>query len=418
MAAEGDFMLWNKPLDQIDKSDIGRLVSDGSEESQNLEFKSQPWSDSPHDRAEYLFDVAALANAYGGRIVVGIRAEGDRAAEVVPVQDAERTAVSLADRATASIEPRIQGLGVRAVPVEGGHVVVVHVPRSGRGPHMVTLKDANKFYRRHGKTKLLMSVDEIGDAFLLAGRRQDETLKMLTAHQAAREAACSLPTLCLAAKPLSYYPRPINVREEWARAMLIDPPFPISTENVVYAGIGRSAQGEELVPNLEGLVRRRQGAEHTFRFSLSRSGLLYFHTTYILMAQQTRNLESGEVWPQRFIPLTIHFFRVAKAMAGHLGFEGEFASYVSLESLRRTPTVTLRRNAPVQTSVPWSMQENLAAEPPAGRIAPEPFTWSTDDNPDTVARTQLDLIYNAYGFYRAPLFRNGVFDVHANTPET
>jgi len=63
------------------------------------------------------------------------------------------------------VAPRIL-VQIKAVPVEpSGHVLVLHIPRSWGGPHMVTFKGHGKFYSRNSAGKYPMDVTELRRAF-------------------------------------------------------------------------------------------------------------------------------------------------------------------------------------------------------------------------------------------------------------
>ena len=404
-------MLPGTRFEDIDEKTIHGLISDKEPESQYLEYKQKPWDDTSKDRKESLYDVTALANAYGGTILLGIRTDGDIPVEIVGVENAAAVQSNLQKRAIASIDPRIPGLRIRVVQASGKDVVVIYVPRSGRSPHMVTLEGTNKFYRRHGKDKLLMSVDEIGDAFLLTGHRVEHGLSTIQDHQRAVSVATSVfPSLCLGTLPLLHYPRPIEVTEPWVSELLSSPPHPTGEPLHVDNGIGSMSQYDEIVPTLDGLVRRRRSGEHLFRLAMGRNGLLSFRTTDILV--RGRNGPS-EIDPRLLVSKTVHFFRVSQALVTHLGFQGEIASYLSLEHLMVPERISLRQDVPMNY-IEWGRTEFLVASE-LDSIAPEPLTWDSASNPDQVAFRLLNVVYNAFHFPVAPLFRDGKYDATASS---
>jgi hypothetical protein len=54
---------------------------------------------------------------------------------------------------------------VKVVDVDGGHIVVVRVPRSWCRPHMVSLGTTSRFYMRDSVGKHPMDAIELRDAF-------------------------------------------------------------------------------------------------------------------------------------------------------------------------------------------------------------------------------------------------------------
>jgi hypothetical protein len=71
--------------------------------------------------------------------------------------------------AQGGIDPRIPGLRVRAVPIKaGGSTVIVRVPKSWAGLHMVTYKNLARFYARNSSGKYQLDAHEIRAGFVAA----------------------------------------------------------------------------------------------------------------------------------------------------------------------------------------------------------------------------------------------------------
>jgi Putative DNA-binding domain len=65
--------IWNVAIEQITKDHIHNLFGRGIEEGENIDYKQSGCLSSKADIAELLKDFAAMANATGGIIIVGIR---------------------------------------------------------------------------------------------------------------------------------------------------------------------------------------------------------------------------------------------------------------------------------------------------------------------------------------------------------
>ena len=63
-----------RAFEDIAKSDIESLISNGVAERRTLEFKRELPGNSEKDRKEFLADVTSFANAQGGDILYGIDA--------------------------------------------------------------------------------------------------------------------------------------------------------------------------------------------------------------------------------------------------------------------------------------------------------------------------------------------------------
>lgn len=161
-------------LDDVNADSVCALISEEAEETLTLEFKETLPGPKGDNLREMLYDVAAMANAGGGDLIFGIADKRDENNQ--PTGIAERLAglkigngqaeIARIDNAIRdSIDPRLSGVQYRVISPTEGDVLIVRIPRSWNGPHMVTHSHANKFYSRNSTTKYLMSVHEIGQAF-------------------------------------------------------------------------------------------------------------------------------------------------------------------------------------------------------------------------------------------------------------
>jgi hypothetical protein len=158
--------LRSKAIEAVEQADLDRLVKDGAQETDTAEFKQQMWGKSDDEKREMLKDIASFANYKGGEIYVGIREEDGVAVEVEGVEG-EGHAERIHSSCRSNIDRSLRGLQVHPVPLENGRsVIIVRVPYSLGGPHMVTFKGLNQFWIRHGRQKAPMTVDEIEDAFM------------------------------------------------------------------------------------------------------------------------------------------------------------------------------------------------------------------------------------------------------------
>jgi hypothetical protein len=165
-----------RPLEAMTDGDIQRLVSNGVSEGRSQEYKELLPGGNDAERREFLADVSSLANAAGGDLVFGIREKRDEngkatgvpeAAEGVTVLNRDVEIQRLENMLRDGIAPRIAGLRYRWVDgFPSGAVLVVRVPRSWSGPHMVTYQQLSRFYSRAASGKYLLDVFQLRDAFL------------------------------------------------------------------------------------------------------------------------------------------------------------------------------------------------------------------------------------------------------------
>lgn len=159
---------FGKPLNEVGQGDLETLVQEEVRERQTLEFKRDSYARNDEGTREMLRDISAMANAYGGDILLGVETVGDGvASDLVGVPDGELEAQRTISSCLSNIEERIGGVTVWPVPISNGnHVIVIRMPQSMRAPHMVTFKGLNQFWVRHDRQKSPMSVHEIREACL------------------------------------------------------------------------------------------------------------------------------------------------------------------------------------------------------------------------------------------------------------
>lgn len=174
---KGEFCeLIQKRIDEIDKPTIDALVTNNVSERRTLDYKELLPGSGDEDKREFLSDVASFANASGGDIVFGVADERDESGRAtgVPCSAEGLNVVNIGEHkarleasARDGIAPRIQGIEFQIVNgFVKGPVLVVRVPRSWAGPHMVTFKNLSRFYSRNSTGKYQLDVSEIRSAFV------------------------------------------------------------------------------------------------------------------------------------------------------------------------------------------------------------------------------------------------------------
>lgn len=158
-------------LDKIEEEDLNVLKSTGVPESQTIEYKRETYGNSEGDKREFLADIASFANTIGGDIVIGIDKSNGLPTAITPITgDTDAEVRRLESIALTGIEPRLTNLRIRPVPVTGGHVIIVRVPRSFIPPHRVIAQNSNRFYARAGTKKYEPNVEQLRHLFTDAPR--------------------------------------------------------------------------------------------------------------------------------------------------------------------------------------------------------------------------------------------------------
>jgi Putative DNA-binding domain len=172
-----------KPLAEIDANDLSTIVADGWTESELLEFKetltstssgaSDRWLVDQSDigqaaKRDILAEVVAMANSYGGDVIVGIEESDEKPPRAKAIKHLPQC-VELAHRmemaARDLIKPEVPMLSVRGVELSNNDgVVIFRVPRSRLAPHRLEMKGMVKeCYKRVSDRTEPMSMREIQD---------------------------------------------------------------------------------------------------------------------------------------------------------------------------------------------------------------------------------------------------------------
>lgn len=160
--------LW-RHIEDITEADLQKLCEDGQDERKWIEFKAALPGRADDDRKEFLYDVSSFANTDGGHIVYGLREEDSCAKEVCGLGDLDSGAEvdRLRNSIRDGIRPRLPGVDCRAIDLSSGSAaIIIHIPKSWAAPHVVTFKNASRFYGRTSNGKGQLDVDEIRNAFL------------------------------------------------------------------------------------------------------------------------------------------------------------------------------------------------------------------------------------------------------------
>jgi hypothetical protein len=179
-------------LSELASSHIQELIDSEVAENLTLEYKRELPTGQSEQKKEFLFDIAALANAAGGDIVYGIvdRKGDDKQSTGIAdrvsgmrLSNVQTEAARLSQLIRDGIAPRLAGVAMQEVSHPEGDVLVIRVPRSWNKPHMVTIDGTNKFFGRTTVGKYPMSVEEIGRVFSEQGELT-ETIANWRSHRA------------------------------------------------------------------------------------------------------------------------------------------------------------------------------------------------------------------------------------------
>lgn len=151
------------PWEEITTAHLQMLVEDEVREGRSIEYKQEAYDGNDAGTREFLADVTSFANAAGGHLIIGI-VEDDGLPVSIPGIDAAADALVqvLDSKLQASVDPRVLGVTMKAVPVDDDRfALVIRVPQSWNRPHMVTFKNLSRCYSRNNAGKFQMDMTEI-----------------------------------------------------------------------------------------------------------------------------------------------------------------------------------------------------------------------------------------------------------------
>jgi hypothetical protein len=164
-----------KRIEDITADDIGSLVENQVPEDRTLDYKRQLPEATDRGHKDFAKDVAAFANAAGGDLIYGIdETRGDdgqptglpAALEGLVALNLDSEERRLTQIILNGVSPRVHGVRFRSVPLPNDrYALVIRVPKSYHGPHMVTLQGDSRFPTRDTKGGHPMDWHEIRDAF-------------------------------------------------------------------------------------------------------------------------------------------------------------------------------------------------------------------------------------------------------------
>lgn len=169
--------MFKKPLAQVTKADIERLITDQVAENRQVDYKSEAHDNRESSVKDFLADVSAFANTSGGYLIYGISEQRDSdgkatglpaSADGIRESNIDVLKQRWESQIQSGIEPRISGLEIQEVPgFPNGPVLVLHIPKSWAAPHMVSYSSWSRFYARNNSGKYLLDVGELRSAFVL-----------------------------------------------------------------------------------------------------------------------------------------------------------------------------------------------------------------------------------------------------------
>lgn len=374
-----------KPLEEVAEADLRALIRDGVKEGQALEFTREMYPRTSSGSKEMLREIIAFANAEGGVILIGMEeAETGEAKDLYPVPDATVEADRIIGSCTAGITERIPGLRVHQIPIAGGEVLAIHVPRSHRRPHMITIDDRTEFWIRHDRQRSPMSMGEIRAALRATEAAQMQVEALLRERREFFvQRGCYL---ALMASPILLEDGRIDIRDQALKRLLRTPPQLRGAE-----GVSLSDPDARIQPTVRGIEADSgdfQGLE------VFRNGHIEFRVYH---RKETQQEISGQwlLTGWKVAEYTWNFVHFVDAVRNLFGMADHYL--VALSVLRC-------REIPLRDSSWGTVRAHRLMWDEADHLHLDPILHAMGDPPNRTARQLSDRVWNAFHSWGCPFF--------------
>jgi hypothetical protein len=220
---------YHRPLDQIDGAALDELVKNGVREGRQIEYKEQLPKGADKDVRAFLSSVTSFANAIGGDLIYGVPerrdASGVQTGEPAPVVGLSHLNVgaqqlTLENLMRDGIAPRMPPVTFREIRRDPDPpCLLLRVPRSWAGLHMVTFKGSSRIFGRNSSGKYQLDIGQIR-AEILARDSQFERGRRFRTERIARVVAGETPIPTGHGPKVILHGFPVSPGDEaWSRFM-------------------------------------------------------------------------------------------------------------------------------------------------------------------------------------------------------
>ncbi|MBI2282828.1 MAG: ATP-binding protein [Bacteroidetes bacterium] len=180
----------SKPLNEIVFADLEALITNQVMEGRTIEYKQQVSLSTDNDKKEFLADVSSFANAAGGDLIIGMKANNGIPETIVgiPSENIDALILQMESLVRDGIANRINGIIFQKISSYSNHALLIHIPKSWSGPHQVVLKGTDKFYNRSSNGKYKMDITELRSAFVATNTATEQMRKFVKERIAEIEA--------------------------------------------------------------------------------------------------------------------------------------------------------------------------------------------------------------------------------------
>jgi Putative DNA-binding domain len=373
-------MFFPHDLSQINEGHIKALIEAQAEETAYREFKRQLPTFDNDGKKEFLADVSSFANSSGGELIYGIEEDDEGHASMIVPLTGSRDDVSLRLESILkdNIEPRIPGLRIHAVDVEGGFVLIIGIPQSWAGPHRI--RSNQHFYSRENRSKRQLDIPEIR-ALFLRSERQAQHIREFRTERLGKILSGETPRPLVRGPALVIHFIPTQAA---LGLMQIDPTAYMNGRGLWVMG----ASGWDSTLNADGVLAYRVvQKEGAYGYSLLfRNG--FFEGVSVLGA-----FESDSIYlpSQSYEEEIINLLGFLRRELDHLGFGKEMTAMLSILGADHVRLATDRR---------FYGREGLGRFDRKSLVLPDVLLRS-EVPPHTALRPLFDLVWQSAGYLRS-----------------
>jgi hypothetical protein len=391
-------MIFDLPLAQVDAARLEALRADGVREGRQLDYKETLPGNSDEDKKEFLADVTSFANAAGGDLIFGVSerrdANGKATGEIDAVVglgglnvDPERLRLESIIR--DGVAPRLPPVTVHEIRRDGAPpCLLLRIPRSWAGLHMVTFRNLSRFYARTSGGKYQLDVQEIRAGFL-AGETAYENLRRFRAERVARILALETPAAMADGPKLIFHALPVSVDGEvWQRLLNLEDQAIVQA----LALIGGSTRDFRF--NLDGYVVHtlRDDPSRQCYTQLFRSGGVEAVSGGVVAKDEGR----GGFYPQYMEEKVIGALNAYKKFWGTLAVTPPVSVSLTLSGVKGWRALI----GPAYGESEAVFDRDMVSPP---EVVLSDFATPSD----VLLRPVFDFVWNGAGYGRAPGYREG-----------
>jgi hypothetical protein len=383
------------PIDQVQLNDLQRLLNDSVIENKQLDYKESLPQENRDAKREFLADVSAMANTVGGDILYGIVEQRDVNGKPtglpekiagVPVKNWDTLRQGMEQAIRDGVEPRIQGIEIGKVDTASSQaVVIVRIPRSLQGPHMI--KSRPSFYLRSVGGNSPMDVGDIRQSFLNSATvfERAETFRRSRIQQVVNgEAPVNIYSgakLFLHIIPLGSQSFAVDFSKEQSHRV-IDTVTPLHRSRIARSRLNFDGWVTFTYPQQNGLV--------TSYTQVFRDGSIEFCDAQLLLPQSQQGAEKLLLISPSFEVGIVYGTRIALQLIEQLNIPFPIAIFISLIGVRGYILFQQQGYFPVDfETAPVIDRDKL--------LLPGQIIESKEQKPEYILKPVFDTVWNSAG---------------------